>query len=260
MVTLSLIDFRERTLTCDACFVAPSRCWHHEDVVGGYGTGKIVFVGINPQASPSDTVYQTIRSAPWSTKLRLSDLVLKIFAGEAEFADVDDGWSWMANSHQGLKTWLPLVCTLLAVTPRELANQFRFVEAYKHATADQGALHARLEWKKISATCPNKWLVPQLELLEPSLIVLSGAPGKNAIAPLLLSPSESEKVARQRVADLHGSSTRACIGGRMVPILFTLAISNQTKGRWLKSARTEDVRRAMRDALRGHRSDVRRER
>lgn len=70
---LPLMDLRREILTCHRCFEAPSQCSHHEDVLGGYDGGRITVVGVNPQASEGDVVYEAIRNAPWKTKTALSD-------------------------------------------------------------------------------------------------------------------------------------------------------------------------------------------
>jgi uracil-DNA glycosylase len=48
--SLPLAQFREEVLSCQECFEHPQRCAHHEDVVGGYKPGRVVIVGLNPQA------------------------------------------------------------------------------------------------------------------------------------------------------------------------------------------------------------------
>src|SRR5688572_11242556 len=116
---LPLAEFRKELLTCNVCFADTPGCWHHEDVVGGYRTGCIAVVGLNPQAHPSEPVYQTIRESPWGTKVWLSDQLLEIFAERVDFAAVDPQWAWLTNRHPGIRRWLPQVADHfgLAKTP-----------------------------------------------------------------------------------------------------------------------------------------------
>jgi hypothetical protein len=253
--TLSDKELREHVLRCHACFTAPAACRHHEDVVGGFRqtpvqheaqTGRIAVVGVNPQASPGDRVYQVIQAAPVDTKMRLGDALLDVFAGRARFEDIDPGWGWMNTKHRGIREWLPRFSECLRVSPDEVADHFVFVEAFKHATADQPALTGLPEWRAIERTCPAL-LREQLGRLKPRRVVLCGKPGKDTVAPLLLSGSDAHRASETSMDDLHGTVMEGRIADLRVPVLFTYAISGQTIGRWRSHERTEPVR----DIIRG---------
>ena len=97
-----------------------------------------------------------------------------------------------------------------------MAAHFVFVEAFKHATADQTALTRLSEWKAIERTCPQ-WLHEQLRRLRPRRIILCGNPGKNTVAPLLLSERDAQEVRHTTVDAIHGAERDGRIDDIDVP-------------------------------------------
>jgi hypothetical protein len=101
------------------------------------------------------------------------------------------------------------------------------------------------EWREIEKTCP-RWLHEQLRRLRPRRIVLSGVPGKDTVAPLLLSETDAQHVRTTSVERVHGMEKQGRIGDLRVPVLLTYAISGHTLGRWRSHPRTAHVRETIR--------------
>jgi hypothetical protein len=211
-------------------------------------TGRVVVVGVNPQASPGDRVYQAIRDADVATKMRLGDIVLDVYAGRQRFEHIDPAWTWMNAEHRGVKEWLPRFSDLFGLTAATVADHFTFVETFKHATADQAALSRLDEWKLIKKACPDL-LHEQLRRLRPRLVVLCGEAGKNRVARFVLSEAEARAVRRSSGDVTHGTQGEGRLDDLQVPVLFTYAVSGQTVGAWRAHPRTQTVRETVRRHL-----------
>jgi len=120
-----LSAFRKQLQECQKCFKgAEPKCRHHEDLVGGYDKGKIVFIGINPQGQENNAIYRAIESAAEERRNQLGDEILKMLVDprvkSKAFADID------FRNHKGLTGWLPRARRILGLSSEELANRMRF--------------------------------------------------------------------------------------------------------------------------------------
>jgi hypothetical protein len=178
-------------LGCNVCFEGEHagtvpHCWHHEDVLGGYGPGRILVLIINaqrpvdlewdppghaldprtnlPRPAPRGAkaralaTYRAIRDGDPTRKLRFADEGLQIFAaGEAgEFM------AWVED-HPGQRDWLPRATRLLlgdaGASQRALAQHFVFLDVYKHATADAAQLGKAIEDHPSISDCPRRRVI-----------------------------------------------------------------------------------------------------
>ncbi len=239
---LSLPSFRRRLLECQDCFPRGG-CRHHEDVAGGYGTqSPIAVVGINPQASDNDEVYQIIQTLSVARKLKLSDRVLEILATGESLGCIDRRLE--GQTHKGLADWLPRAAEHFGVGLHDLAKNFVFLECYKHATPGLAQLNVAQVGR-----CPSTWLLPQLERLAPRLILVCGRPGRDIVAKLLMGTAHAA-VKNRRVRELHGNRDhKVKVGPRVVPLLFTYAISRRTDGCWRSHPKGNFVKRVIKQAL-----------
>ena len=250
---LPLGQLRRELLECQVCFNAPNSCAHHEDVVGGYHEGRVVVVGLNPQAPPNHPVYTAIQSAPWSAKRDLSDRIYEIFLGQTAPNTIHSAWVWTLADHPGIRPggWLSMLCTQLALSEQELVDHVLLVETFKHATADKGALRSNPRWKVVSANCPT-WVREQLDRLAPRLIVLCGDDARLHVAPHLLASAAAQRVAATPITGLHGK-TFMSIGPHPKCIMFTIGVSKSSRGWWAQDRQgTDRVRQLIRVAIAGH--------
>jgi len=244
-----LSAFRKQLQECQKCFKgAEPKCRHHEDLVGGYDKGKIVFIGINPQGQENNPIYRAIESAAEERRNQLGDEILKMLVDprvkSKAFADID------FRNHKGLTGWLPRARRLLGLSSEELANRVRFVEAYKHTTANQSELHRLASWAQIEENCPTHWLGPQLKWLEPKLLVFSGKSGRNILAKWGGTTEKGHAIsARGPMKPFHGMKARLSRWGRTYQCLITFAISGQSERFWSQcKPESERVRTAINDA------------
>jgi len=227
-----LTAFRTQLQACQQCFEGTKqKCRHHEDLLGGYDKGKIVFIGINPQGADGNDLYLAVEAGTGEQRNLLGDEILKLFSGEQEtsrsFPELD------FTKHLGLKTWLPLACKRLGLTPTELTHHVRFVEAYKHTTANESELRNQPElWGRIERTCPDIWLRRQLEELEPRLLIFSGNAGLKILSKWA-GTCEGESISETTaISAFHGKEASLTLGGRPYQCLLTFGISGSANGAW----------------------------
>ena len=246
---LPLDSFRQELLECQACFSSSPGCKHHEDVLGGYGEGRIVVIGLNPQAPVDHPIYTQIQRAPWHAKRALSDNAFKIYSGEKKAQDVHAGWTWQVGEHPGFRRngWLSLVEKLFDLRPRELEAHFSFLETFKHATANKSELHALAERSRIQENCPT-WAKEQIRRLKPRLIIFCGDDSRQHVAPHFFGEETYRReIAAFRITFLHGKKMASAEG---IPTLFTIGLSGQNRGRWAgDSSGTASVRGTVREAI-----------
>ncbi|MEI9948247.1 MAG: hypothetical protein WDO74_04535 [Pseudomonadota bacterium] len=208
-------------------------------------------IGINPQATPGDKVYESIQQADWEFKLALSERLLDIFAGQAGFETVHPDWHWMNRKHKGVCNWLPRVQKHLGIQSGTiLARNFVFLETFKHATASQHALEREPAWGMIRRLCPSL-MIEQLVRLRPRLVVLCGSSGLQTVAPLIGLASLATGHDRAKITQLHGRTKIGEARGHTFPVLFTIAVSSRTTRAWKNnSAGTALVQSVIREHLR----------
>lgn len=237
---------RSSILECQNCFVgSEQRCLHHEDLVGGYQPGKIVFVGINPQASPTSRFYQALQRASDDQKMLLGDHLRYIFAGHSAPRGLEPEYY---IDHPG-REWIESSARLLGVSMHEFAEHIRSVELFKHASAGVPDL-VRLGniWTRMRENCP-KLLERQLAVLSPRLVVFSGNAGLRFIRDY------TRTALPPNISQVHGRVFGGEIGVWQGPVLLTLAVSRQNNWKWSRLAEaSEQVRTTIRNAIIGNSS------
>jgi len=286
--------FREKVINCNVCFEGVKgvggHCKHHEDVLGGFGAHRpIVVLSINPQDGGDDEVYPVIqalvgnRNLPLEQRLSVSNKILDVFASEEVDPSLGSIHSNLArfkrSEHYGLRTWLPRLVTDYALTAisgdpvkakRLLADRFRFVELYKHATANEGALNALTNTRKIKENCPQ-FAMDQLKELKPIGIIIAGGTPIKTVLPTLLRDSNTSLPKRLRdmryrefiakhsdgqnalkMSWAHGKiATYGDVPDQRTEILLTFANSRRTIGLWTEqeTTGTADVRKTIKGWL-----------
>ncbi|MGH7294646.1 MAG: uracil-DNA glycosylase family protein, partial [Polyangiaceae bacterium] len=208
--------------------------------MGGYAEGRIVMVGLNPQAPPQHAVYSAIQRAPWSVKRDLSDRLFEIFLDRIQPSAVDPSWTWTRQDHPGVRTsgWLSMVCTAFGIHGHELADHVLLVETIKHATADKGALNRLPQSNQIVTNCPT-WAHEQLDRLKPRLVVLCGDDARVRVAPHFFDEATYVRdIGPTKITQLHGRTFVATRTGSPTCILFCIGISRSSQGWWANNAGT----------------------
>lgn len=227
MQSENISELRRDILKCQSCFVGSElRCLHHEDLVGGYAPGKIVFVGINPQASPTNKFYKGLQSAPDDQKMLLGDHLRHIFAGHEAPPDLRRDYY---EKHPG-RAWVESSAEWLGLSMHEFAEHTQSVELFKHASAGEGDLMKLGEpWNRMQVNCPE-WFKRQLSVLKPRLVVFSGNTGLRFLRDYVKLPLP------KNISNAHGSVCEAKIGPWQGPALLTFAVSRQNHWKWRKFA------------------------
>jgi hypothetical protein len=221
---------------CQQCFRAPEVCRHHEDLLGGYDEGKVLLVAINPQGGLEDEFYKRVEKAPANERMMLGDHILRIFAGEAAPADLP---KHLYTNHPG-RQWVKRAASCLGYSLQQFAANVRVADLYKHTTANQAELQALDNFSLISANC-RSWFAKQLPILNPSLVILTGAPGLAVAREVFAVPDLPRKVTTAHGRVWHVRQE----GGWSGPVLVTLAISLQTAKAWNGPGRRQQVAEAI---------------
>ncbi len=239
------MQLRLDILGCNRCFEPQGRsCTHHEDLVGGYSPGRVLFVGVNPQTHDVP-FYRSLPAADSATKMLLGDHLFRIFAGAQAPPTLA---SMRLDQHPG-RAWAKRLAACLGISMRQLAEGVSAVDAYKHATPNQATLENDRAWPGIQAECPT-WLERQIAAVRPPLVVISGHRGRQFARDRLSLPN-ARQLARRSMGNLHGRVVRASLGGMPFDVLFTYAVSGHTVQAWASHPRTNEVRARVRRAVDG---------
>ena len=237
-------------LNCQTCFPGNGeKCRHHEDILGGYAPGKIVFLGVNPQAGGQHAeFYKRLEEAPNDHKMLLGDHQLRIFAGQPAPPELPKE---LYENHPG-QGWTRRLAGCLGLSERELADDVVSIELFKHTTADQKALTESPSWDAIQQNCPS-WAEKQLVLLQPRCLVVSSAQGRDKVLKVLAfeQAGRADAIKNMRMRDLHGTVETAHFRGVAVEVLFTYAISLLNENKWKTHPRSADIREQLKAWTRG---------
>ncbi len=199
-------------------------------------------------------MYREVRDAPCATKLAFADASLRIFAQRdaGEFSD------WV-DAHPGHRRWFPLACRLLLgdVTQREreaFAAHVAIVDVFKHATPNASHLEELSVRFPLLENCPSVWLEKQIQLLEPSLLVLCGSAVTKTAMKLWTPVPRGSLPVRFKQGEVHGHRWSVKIGSRTVDAITSFAIAARPGAfHWPSAAHvdgTESVQSAMWEAIR----------
>jgi uracil-DNA glycosylase len=252
---VALPMLRESIATCEDCFTPQGRCRHHEDAVGGYGKGRVVLIGINPQGREDDPVYGVVEALDWRERNLLGDRILDLFVAERRiyartnarsaawrkelrqtvvelFPDSPGLQAVPFERHKGLRTWFACVAGRLGCGPEALRDHVTMVEAIKHTTAgvpELNNLRALHDGRDLLAQC-KRWLDQQLVHLEPRGVIFTGNNGVRLARDLGAIGSEDQRT----ISELHGDVVewRAPRWTRTIEVLFCYAFSGQTTSAW----------------------------
>lgn len=235
MAPEELGQLRRDILECNRCFGGNAHCRHHEDLVGGYDQGKVLVVGLNPQGAEGDEFYAALEAATVEQEMLLGDHLPAIFAGQHP----PDGLGEHLYQHHPGREWMARAARCLGMGFPELAEQVRFVELFKHTTANQAALSQMPEWPEIQRLCPG-WLEQQLEVLAPRLVIMTGNLGLECLRHRFQVPGLPASITQA-----HGRFFRFRFGGVEREVLLTYAFSRTTAWRWSRAPLSEETRRRL---------------